>query len=89
MPFGFVDTARTFAGISVIAAASTLNSKVSGSLGRISGLGDSSSVFFARTHEFLQYHFRTVALAFEYDKDRWSRKLPSASGLPILGMERV
>jgi hypothetical protein len=40
---------------------------VSSSLGRIIGFG--GSVFFARTHELLQYHFRTVALAFEYDKD--------------------
>jgi hypothetical protein len=33
----------------------------------------SSSVFFARTHELLEYHFRTVALAFEYAKDCRSR----------------
>jgi hypothetical protein len=42
-------------------------------LGRITGFGESSSISFARTHELLQYHFRTVALAFEYDKDGFSR----------------
>ena len=45
------------------------------------GLGDSSDVFFARTHELLQYHFRTVALAFEYDKE-------ASGGVPILGEGR-
>ena len=30
-------------------------------------------MFFARTHELLQYHFRTVALAFQYDKGGSSR----------------
>ena len=37
----------------------------------------SSSIFLARTHELLQYHFRTVALAFEYHKEV-ARELPSA-----------
>jgi hypothetical protein len=69
MPSGFVDTARTFAGISVIAAPST--SEFNGiQLARADHwVGGPSSLFFARTHELLQYHFRTVALAFEYDKD--------------------
>jgi hypothetical protein len=40
-------------------------------------LGESFNIFFARTHELLQYHFRTVALAFEYDK----ACLPSGSGM--------
>jgi hypothetical protein len=69
MPFGFVETARTFAGISVVAAPST--SEFNGiQLARADHwFGGFCSVFFARTHELLQYHFRTVTLAFEYDKD--------------------
>ena len=46
---------------------------VSQSIRARAALSKSSSVFFARTHEVLQYHFRTVALAFEYDKDGRSR----------------
>jgi hypothetical protein len=91
MPFGFVDTARTFAGISVVAAPSTF--EFNGiQLARADHWvgGGSSSVFFARTHELLQYHFRTVALAFEYDKDgRASCRAPrGCSFLGWKGSER-
>jgi hypothetical protein len=95
MPFGFVDTARTLAGISVVAASSTsgiqwYQARSGGSL----GLGNSSSVFFARTHELLQYHFRTVALAFEYDKDgpancRAPRVAHSRDGKGLRGHETL
>ena len=104
-----LSTARTFAGINVIAAPSTSDFSESNTciyriytcLGirciqlaradralqtlleaqsqdpQVFALGPplskSSSLFFARTHELLQYHFRTVTLAFEYDQDGRSR----------------
>lgn len=85
MPSGFVDTARTLAGISVVAAPST--SEFNGiQLARADHRvwGGSSSVFFARTHELLQYLFRTVALAFEYDKDGLA-SCRAPRGCPFLG----
>jgi hypothetical protein len=95
MPFGFVDNARTLAGISGVAASSTSGNqwypaRSGGSL----GLGNSSGVFFARTHELLQYHFRTVALAFEYDKDslancRAPRVAHSRDGKGLRGHETL
>jgi hypothetical protein len=53
-------------------------------------LSKSYTLFFARTHELLQYHFRTVALAFEYDKEGRSRIAECLGGeLPILRMESL
>jgi len=46
------------------------------------------NAFFARTHELLQYPFRTVALAFEYDKACFHvgrrRELSIANTLPLI-----
>src|SRR5271163_828382 len=77
-------TATTFAGINVIMALSTpehrerlkvclcLNLYGSNYIQlarRITLVFENpSKLFFARTHEFLQYPFRTVALPFEYGK---------------------